>query len=234
MGKMLQKDFINKVSIKHNNLYNYSKTIYNGIFNKIIITCFIHGDFIQSANDHSNGNGCQKCSTKRGADKIRHTTNTFITKAILKHKDRYDYSLVNYHNNHTKIDIICKLHGIFKQIPSSHLLGYNCPQCNWSFNNRHKESWVAKGKGKLAMFYIIRCWNELEEFYKYGITFREIEERYKNKTSMPYNWELMKSITSGDLAFIWNLENAESLRVKNLYYKPLLKFNGCRYECFKK
>jgi len=55
-------DFIEKANIKHNNIYNYSKSIYKNARDKIIITCKIHGDFIQSPNDHLNGCGCQQCS----------------------------------------------------------------------------------------------------------------------------------------------------------------------------
>ena len=35
------------------------------------------------------------------------------------HGDRYDYSLVEYKNNHTKVKILCKKHGVFEQNPSS-------------------------------------------------------------------------------------------------------------------
>ena len=51
----------------------------------------------------------------------------FIEKANLVHNNKYDYSLVNYINNKTKIKIICKLHGIFEQTPDSHLRGRGCP-----------------------------------------------------------------------------------------------------------
>ena len=37
------------------------------------------------------------------------------------HKDKYDYSLVRYVNIRTKVKIICKVHGIFKQVPHGHI-----------------------------------------------------------------------------------------------------------------
>ena len=56
----------------------------------------------------------------------------FKNNAKLIHHDKYDYSLVEYINNKTKIKIICKEHGVFEQSPSHHLNGVNCPICNLS------------------------------------------------------------------------------------------------------
>lgn len=47
----------------------------------------------------------------------------FLELARNKHLDRYDYSGVEYVNSRTKVDIICNKHGLFKQVPSSHLRG---------------------------------------------------------------------------------------------------------------
>jgi len=38
----------------------------------------------------------------------RLTTDKFIQRAENVHRNRYDYSLVDYINNHSKVDIICK------------------------------------------------------------------------------------------------------------------------------
>jgi len=60
----------------------------------------------------------------------RLTKEEFICKANIKHENKYDYSLVEYKNNSTKIDIICPKHGIYKSSPRNHLVGYNCPKSN--------------------------------------------------------------------------------------------------------
>ena len=41
-------------------------------------------------------------------------TQIFITKAKAIHGDLYDYSLVDYINNKTKVKIICSKHGVFE------------------------------------------------------------------------------------------------------------------------
>ena len=60
---------------------------------------------------------------------IKLTTEQFVEKAKLVHSDKYDYSLVNYVNAHSKIKIICPVHGVFEQAPNNHLNGQNCPFC---------------------------------------------------------------------------------------------------------
>ena len=45
------------------------------------------------------------------------------------HGDKYDYSKVEYVNNHTKVCIICPKHGEFWQRPILHMNGYGCPKC---------------------------------------------------------------------------------------------------------
>lgn len=66
----------------------------------------------------------------------RKTTEQFISEARLVHGDKYDYSLVEYKNNKTKIKIICPKHGLFEQYPNDHLNGHGCKKCNqYKFNN---------------------------------------------------------------------------------------------------
>jgi very-short-patch-repair endonuclease len=66
---------------------------------------------------------------------ILHTDKTqlFISKANKIHKNRYDYSKVNYINAKTKVTIICSEHGEFQQTPSNHLSNYNCQKCAKNF-----------------------------------------------------------------------------------------------------
>jgi hypothetical protein len=56
-------------------------------------------------------------------------TKEFLDRAKVVHNKKYDYSLVTYENARTKVDIICPIHGAFKQTPDSHLRGCGCPAC---------------------------------------------------------------------------------------------------------
>ena len=56
-------------------------------------------------------------------------TEEFTEKARKIHGDKYNYSNVRYVNNHTKVCIICPIHGEFWQMPKLHLKGSGCPKC---------------------------------------------------------------------------------------------------------
>lgn len=57
------------------------------------------------------------------------TTEEFIEEANKVHNSKYDYSMVDYKKAKVKVKIICPIHGIFEQIPNSHLGGSGCPIC---------------------------------------------------------------------------------------------------------
>jgi len=54
------------------------------------------------------------------------TTIDFIEKSINIHGNKYDYSLVEYVGSKMKVKIICRIHGVFEQIPTHHLNGVGC------------------------------------------------------------------------------------------------------------
>lgn len=62
----------------------------------------------------------------------RKTTEQFIEEAKKIHGNKYDYSLVEYKNNSTKVKIICPKHGIFEQKPDAHIQNNGCYMCNES------------------------------------------------------------------------------------------------------
>ena len=126
-----QEQFIEKSKIKHNNKYDYSKTIYKHNKEKVCIICPIHGEFWQTANSHLQGEGCPKCNK---SNKL--TKEEFIEKAKFIHGDKYDYSKVGYINSTTKVCIICPKHGEFWQTPNAHLNGHGCKKCD---NERKKK-----------------------------------------------------------------------------------------------
>jgi hypothetical protein len=79
------------------------------------------------------------------------TTEIFIQKSILIHGDKYDYSLVDYIDSHTKIKIICPLHGIFEHKPNWHLNGVSCRGCSdeLKFNKRRMDNKVFIERSRL-------------------------------------------------------------------------------------
>ena len=115
----------------HGDKYDYSLVKYKSEKESIKIICPEHGVFEQTYNTHKKGHGCPKCV---GRNK---TTDEFILDAKSVHGNKYDYSLVEYKNSTTNINIICPEHGVFNQDPSDHLQGNRCVKCaNVSFSEK--------------------------------------------------------------------------------------------------
>ena len=148
---MTVEDFIEEAKQVHGDKYDYSKIIEDNITienkkTKVPIICKIHGIFWQSVEYHLRGQGCPEC-----ANNIRLTTEEFIKRAKQVHGDKYDYSNVNYINNHTPVIIICKKHNKeFTQKPVSHLRGHGCPECAKEYKSNlfknTKEDFIKKAR----------------------------------------------------------------------------------------
>jgi len=121
------KQFIEDAKKIHNNKYDYSLVEYKNNHTKVKIRCPEHGIFKQLPVNHIHQpNGCPKCFGS-----VKKTTKQFIEGARKIHGNKYDYSLVDYKNAHSKIKIKCPIHGIFKQSPNKHVnFKNNCPKCS--------------------------------------------------------------------------------------------------------
>ena len=59
--RMTTEEFIETAKYIHGDKYDYSKTIFSGVDNKVCIICPEHGEFWQVAYHHLNGIGCPNC-----------------------------------------------------------------------------------------------------------------------------------------------------------------------------
>ena len=111
----------------HGDRYDYSLTEFKSSNDKVKIICREHGIFEQRASAHLNGQGCMECRL----EKRRTGLDVFISRCFEIHGDKYDYSLITeYVNSKTKVDIICKKHGVFEVTPDNHTNSKNgCPEC---------------------------------------------------------------------------------------------------------
>lgn len=231
--KLSQEDFERKSTITHNGFYSYEKSIIESSFSRVVITCPIHGDFTQVAKEHYNGAKCQLCANKKCSERLTIDTKEFIKRAILVHEHDFGYEKTIYINHNTPVEIFCKKHGgYFWQKPSSHLSGHGCRECHITLSSVKKKDWIEKSKNRIGTFYIIRCFNESESFYKYGITYNGVNFRYRNPQSMPYSFKLIRAVISTDKDYLWELEKRFGIFKKNDRYSPNIFFKGCKYECF--
>ena len=99
--------FIEEAKKIHRNKYNYSRVEYIDNRTKIIIICFVHGEFEQVPKSHLKGSGCSTCGIIERSKKRSSNSEQFIKKAKQIHGDRYDYGKVEYKNSKSKFCIIC-------------------------------------------------------------------------------------------------------------------------------
>lgn len=122
-------DFIEKARELHRDIYDYSKTTYVNAKTNITIICKSHGEFELTPNKHLQKRGCQLCSRIDQYNDKRDSLEEFIDKSKEVHGDRYDYTNTRYINSTTRVNIVCKEHGKFLQMPSVHKNGMGCQKC---------------------------------------------------------------------------------------------------------
>jgi len=180
LRKITNTDFIIKAENIHGKKYNYVFCKYKGTDIKINIFCYKHGIFEQTPHKHLKGQGCPICNIENLANNKRLSIDKLIKISSFVHNNKYDYSLVNYKNNKTKIKIICPVHGEFKQNPSIHMAGSGCPKCKQSNGEK----------------VIINYLNENKIKYFYQKTFEEC--KYKNKLKFDFYLPELNTIIEFD------------------------------------
>lgn len=161
-------EFIRRAKLIHGDAFDYTESIYINANSKIKIFCNSCNTFIHPlVSTHLGGAKCIHCIHKA----LNSNTTEFVTKALCVHKDKFDYSLVDYKDCKSKVDIICKTHGVFKQSPSNHLAGRGCPHC------AHEIIHMNRYKNTPTIFYSFKY----QGVFKVGITTKTPFDRYKGE-----------------------------------------------------
>ena len=129
---LTQEEIIENFKKVHGRKYDYSKVEYKKSKEKVCITCPIHGDFYQTPQKHLSGQGCPKCSVSEREQNKPMSSSFFIKRSNEQHGNFYTYKNISFKNLHEKVEIICPIHGSFKQIAQDHINGHGCPKCNMS------------------------------------------------------------------------------------------------------
>lgn len=197
--------------------------------NKKLIYCIDEDGFIHRTHIFSLLRGCkltQKSALNRDA--------YYVNKLIKTHGNTYDYSKVKYISKDARITIICPEHGEFEQRGSDHMYGAGCPKCAFRLRKGYtKTQWIKyckKYKHPINIIYIIRCYNDEEEFVKIGLTSKSVKERFSGLFDIPYKYEIIK-----EFKYIPERAFDKERELHRLYskfrYTPKIKFGGNK-ECF--
>lgn len=224
----------------------YYENLHNKIYpNNLIKVLYMEGPYVYFETDFGLCKKLKSCFGKTGykLESAVNKTDFFIRKASKIHNYKYLYTNTEFINSKSKIKIICPIHGEFEQKANHHISGHGCQKCatisahkknnsvisNWTLKN-----WEENGKNSKSFSgfkcYILKCWNDKEEFYKIGRTFQTINRRFHDKNLMPYNYEILK-VYEDSPKIIYTLEIL--LKRKNKYnkYVPSINFGG-KEECY--
>ncbi len=100
--------------------------------------------FEQRPSDHLNNHGCKKCGIEKVALSNTKTTEQFISEAKLVHKNKYDYSLVEYISSKIPVKIKCNTcNKVFEQYPDKHINAkQGCRYCSSSKGEEKILNWL--------------------------------------------------------------------------------------------
>ncbi|MCA9748207.1 MAG: hypothetical protein KC414_03825 [Romboutsia sp.] len=125
------KNLIKRFNKVHSKKYTYKnlKSIQN-VTDSLQVVCEKHGEFNVRVSNHLRGDNCPKCSLNNKPQNNIKSKESLLKEFKNIHNETYEYNLKNYKGVHSKIDIICKKHGEFKQTVNHHLQGCGCPKCS--------------------------------------------------------------------------------------------------------
>lgn len=221
-------DYTNTEIVASNKKINVKCTKHDLIFEKDIPT-------------YLGGWGCPTCSAENYSLIRTKTKEEYIKQAKKVHKDNCDYTDTIYKGCKEKITVKCNIHNTyFDTLPFNHLAGGSCRKClseNLSkalfgkegTGGYTKSGYVNQADGREAYIYLIRCFNESEEFYKIGKTFLDINTRF-TKSNICYNFEKIH-FHFGSADYIYDLENELHRKYKTHKHRPRNWFAG-HTECY--
>lgn len=153
------------------------------------------------------------------------TSEEFIKRSKIKHRNRYDYTNTVYKDYNTKIKIICKIHGEFEQLPAPHLRGSGCQKCAGN-NKTSLKKFIEKAVQVHGEFYDYSKVEYKNALTKIKITcpihgeFEQIPNKHINsKQGCPqccHNYKTTKNIF---------IQRAKKIH-KNLYDYSLVDYKG--------
>lgn len=125
------ESFIREIKKIHGDKFDYSKVVYVNRRTYIVLKCPTHGEFIKKPYEmYSAKAGCKFCNRAAMGQRSRMTIETFVERCNKVHDNKFDYSKVVLDQTHSKVTIICPVHGEFSQQAHNHLNGFGCARCN--------------------------------------------------------------------------------------------------------
>jgi len=167
------EEFVTEAKRKFGDTYEYIKDSFSMSSGDIEYICKVHGLVKQNCKTHLISKGCSKCFSKN----LKGTNESFIERSRKIHGDYYDYSKVEYVNNATNVEIVCRHHGSFFQRPNTHMDNKaGCPVCaNIKSNLRYRNACISEfdievSKTIPSLIYLLKFHGINYSYYKVGLS----------------------------------------------------------------
>jgi len=220
------EQFIEKSIAKHGFKYSYSKTVYKGISEQVIITCSTHGDFKQKARDHLAGCGCQKCANNYSEAAPPLSFSLFKQLANKTYSNKYLYRKSNELN---KVFVTCKEHNCTSLVlMRTHLNKVCCQKC--AYKNRGQggggkkrlssREFVCLAKQLHGLRYSYSKVNSEQDGLTVCITCKQHGDFWQNMSYHLRGHGCPECYTrnSSEISIIWIEKEAKARRLKNVIH----------------
>lgn len=170
--------YVNLAKQIHGDRYDYSKVKFNSCREKSEIVCKEHGSFHQTMDNHTHGGkGCPQCGSRSAGDKQSLSKQDWLERFKSIHGDEFSYpNDFDTTNHNCYIDVVCRVHGKFKQSLASHARGTKCPECQRAFmGGFYRKGTTANEVNNL---YLISFSYNGRLIYKVGVT-KDFYKRFK-------------------------------------------------------
>lgn len=147
--KLTTDHFKEKFFKYYGNDFDLAETNYINSDIHLTIRCLKHGNFkkIPWSLFKNNINPCPQCKKQFSKEYLVTDTQSFIRKANIVHNNKYDYSKTQYTGNSQKLEIICKIHGVFSTTADQHVNSANgCKKCTVEKHRMKKDDILLKFK----------------------------------------------------------------------------------------
>lgn len=183
---MTQEKFIEKAKAVYGYKYDYSKVIYKGWADNVIVI----DNYTKEEKEVKPKNFLYSYQKYKRLTK-EEKANAFIKKSKEKFGDKFDYSKVKYVDSQTPVTLICKEHGEFNVNMYRHLYSKDglCPLCNNSSVNEYNGQVLPFSRGgvkHLSTDYIIKKCQ-----YIYGDKYDYSKVEYKGGSSRTEKIEII-------------------------------------------
>ena len=160
----------------HDGKYTYGNAVFINARTPFLVTCPIHGDFLQQPRAHKQGQGCRKCFFECYSMARKKPLADVLVELEKAIGDRF---IINpefaYENAYSEVEVTCKCcNSVFsKPIAACLFHKSNCLECK-----KRKSTWgPSRYEGVPTLLYYI----QVNGLYKIGITTHSVATRYKEE-----------------------------------------------------